>query len=105
MDYRENGLSPPESVRAATNRYFQSQDLFSDWIHSRCEIGPDCWDLTSNLFGSWKAFAQESNELVGRAGELNEKLDSAGYQTGRDNAHGRYCNGIRVKQNNGWNGS
>lgn len=38
LDWQTNGLIRPESVKKATEQYFEEQDLFSQWLQERCEV-------------------------------------------------------------------
>lgn len=101
LDYQSRGLAPPARVRAATADYFGVQDVFGAWLAESCEQGPDKWDPPSRLFASWKRYAEDSRERVGRQAEFTDRMEAAGFSQGR-NAGGRFWRGIAAKPGPGW---
>lgn len=97
LEWREGGLNPPPQVRAATTDYFDRQDVFAAWLEEHCEIGSDKWALPKELYASWKQYAEERRERVGRQSDFCNRMDAAGFSQPRDNRRGRYWLGISVK--------
>ena len=66
LDWQANGgLMKPASVLAATEEYFNDQDLFSQWLVEDCELDPGNNYKEANataLFKSWKSFATAARE-------------------------------------------
>jgi putative DNA primase/helicase len=75
----EQGLAPPESVRAATEAYLEAEDALNAWIEESCERDRSAWESSSALFASWKAWAERSGEFVGSKKCLGENLDARGF--------------------------
>jgi putative DNA primase/helicase len=100
LDWQRNGLVVPDSVLAATSAYFEGQDVFSDWLAEACqaEVGND-WlkGKPSELFASWSEFAKRSNLDPGSLVSFGDTLESRGFPRNRNNAEGRYHEGIRLK--------
>lgn len=99
VEYFRIGLSPPESVKAATETYLQDQDVFSQWLADNCETGPAYWETIQRLFTNWKGFAEGGNARAGTRNEFNDKMKSAGFQQERDGTkggRGRYWAGIKI---------
>ena len=97
LQYQLHGLAPSARVIEATKSYLESQDVFTEWRESECELGPDYWVSPTNLFTSWRQFAETSKEHVGTRRELKERLEAAGFRQKRDGDKGRYWTGIRAK--------
>ena len=98
VEYAErDGLDPPCSVVDATREYLQSQDVLHEWLAACCDFGPDYWETPALLFGSWRTWAKDANERIGRRTEFKTRMEAAEFQQGRDNARGRYWRGIRCK--------
>jgi putative DNA primase/helicase len=68
LEYQRIGLNPPQSVVAATDEYFLSQNTVAAWIEERCEVGEALWDLSSRLFASWREYAEKAMLIVERGG-------------------------------------
>jgi putative DNA primase/helicase len=65
VDWQREGLIRPESVKAATEEYFNDQDLFSQWLAEACDVDPGNKYKEANasaLFASWKSFALAAGE-------------------------------------------
>ena len=40
VEYQRTGLAAPESVRKATDEYFEEENTFHQWIEDCCEVDP-----------------------------------------------------------------
>lgn len=66
LDWQANGLVRPEVVLAATDEYFESQDLFGRWFEEQCDTSDKkAWTATKDLYASWAAYARRSGEEPG----------------------------------------
>lgn len=97
LNYQEMGLAAPDKVLEATSSYLDSQDIFTEWMESECEFGPDYWETPTLLFSSWRKFAESARERVGTRAILKERMEAKGYVQRRDGAYGRRWIGIKVK--------
>lgn len=80
LDWQENGLQRPASVTAATDAYFDAQDLVGQWLNECCTVepsNPHRWETSANLFKSWKSYAESAGEKPltqkGLAGHLHRR--------------------------------
>ncbi|WP_322884837.1 phage/plasmid primase, P4 family [Sinorhizobium medicae] len=99
QDWQENGLAIPETVKAATENYFDAQDVFSDWMADKCRAerdNPYLKGQPSKLFESWSAYAKANNIPVGTLKSFGDKLESKGFLRHRTKAE-RYHIGIELK--------
>jgi len=80
------GLQPPETVRAATQTYLEEEDALSQWISERCHVDANASAPLSELFASWKAWADAASEFIGSQKRFSQSLESKGYQ--RTRLHG-----------------
>jgi putative DNA primase/helicase len=96
LEYQVRRLDPPAKVREATASYFGTQDVFGAWLTECCDHGSDKWDTPTHLFASWKRYAENAREPVGRQAEFTDRLESAGFQQGRS-ASSRQWKGLSVK--------
>ena len=80
--YENEGLKPPVIVQEATNTYFESEDYFNDWVKACCELEANAYENPTNLFNSFKTFAEEINEPTGTNREFRYRLEKAGFTRG-----------------------
>lgn len=98
LEYQKQGLNPPEIVLHATEEYFNDEDVFTQWVSEKCEVGPDQWCPPSALFDSWRDYAYSNNFPAGTQKPFKQKLENAGFPQKKSSAKGgRYHEGIRVK--------
>lgn len=98
LDYLNQGLDAPERVKAATEAYFASQDIMSEFLSECCETGPDFWETPKLMFSAWREFAKGQGLLPGRQTEFRDKMEGSGMRHGRDNRRGRHWQGVRVRE-------
>jgi putative DNA primase/helicase len=68
LDWQANGLMRPAIIVEATNEYFNEQDLFGQWLGELCDVEPDTphkWENATDLFKSWKMYAEAAGEKTG----------------------------------------
>jgi putative DNA primase/helicase len=53
-EWQQHGLTPPDEVKAATERYMESEDILGDWINANCVMEGECdaSDAFKN-YGRW----------------------------------------------------
>ena len=90
------GLHPPQAVTSATEDYFESEDAVGAWIDERCERRLDSWELTKNLFSSWKEWAETAGERAGTRKRFVHALESRGFRCQRRH-NGRGIEGLSTK--------
>ena len=93
-DWHENGLQRPQAVIAATENYFDEQDLVGQWI-AECCIKQTRGGSPTELFKSWASFAQQNGEAPGTQKALAGALTKRGFRSMRD-SQGRYWEGISI---------
>ena len=95
LDWQERGLEPPEAVTAATDAYFASEDGFADWIAERCEEVRGQWSRSSDLFASWRDYAEKAGLHAGDTKRFHEEMEGRDFRFER-NKRGRFFVGLRV---------
>jgi putative DNA primase/helicase len=78
--WQEHGLVAPDKVRAATDAYFERQDVFAQWLAQETVAGAGLSDHQGRLFGSWTSFAKENGEEPGTSKTFAERLERAGFK-------------------------
>ena len=82
LDWRANGLVRPASVVAATESYFEDQDLMSQWLEDECDAEPGNefkWESVALLFGSWTAYCTKAAEKLGSTKSFGNQLLKRGF--------------------------
>ncbi|MDA0652759.1 MAG: phage/plasmid primase, P4 family [Proteobacteria bacterium] len=74
LAWQEQGLNPPTVVRDATSEYLDTQDAFSQWVDECCEPVSYSFEKQSDLFKSWKKWAEERGLESGTLNDLKDKL-------------------------------
>jgi putative DNA primase/helicase len=77
---REGTIEKPAAVTEATDSYFNSQDLLGEWTNDCCERDPHGWTGTTELFQSWRMWAEARQEYVGSVRGFSMKLDDRGWK-------------------------
>jgi putative DNA primase/helicase len=87
LQWQQMGLAPPQTVRAATDGYFEDHDTLQLWL-DECthDGGQHAFTRTADLFSSWKTWCEERNLESASAQILSEALVDRGFEKGRDNA-------------------
>ncbi len=87
LDWQKHGLIRPASVIAATDTYFEDQDLFSQWLSEACDAEPGNrykWEPTGELFASWTEFANKAGERPGSVKAFSAELTKRGFERGEE---------------------
>jgi putative DNA primase/helicase len=101
LDWQRNGLMRPASVTAATQSYFEDQDLFRQWLEDECELyqgNTYQWETSNDLFNSWSVYAKAAGEAPGSRRNFGPLMLRQGVRSYRTK-HVRGWSGIRLKSN------
>lgn len=99
LDWQKNGLQRPQCVKIATENYFADQDIFSQWIAECCEVDPIFSGQSSDLFNSWKKFAELNGILPGNSKTFSNDMEKRGFSKFRTNKSQRF-KGLCLKKSN-----
>lgn len=83
LQWLKDGLSAPETVTAATGAYLAEEDTVSRWIEDCCEVKKTLWTPATELFNSWRRWADSNQEPAGKQKEFSLALESRGYVSKR----------------------
>jgi putative DNA primase/helicase len=98
--YAEQRLAPPAIVTAATDEYFQDEDLFQQWLEDACERAPGAWEKPTPLYRSWSAYAEAAGERAGSQKAFGARLRTAGFEPGNSRGsdmRGRHWCGLKLR--------
>ncbi len=81
LEWQKTGLRPPPAVMAATDDYFEAEDALGRWIDERCQTGNKTFQAGSTeLFNSWKSWAEANGEYAGSMKRFSETLTTRGFE-------------------------
>jgi putative DNA primase/helicase len=81
LSWQEIGLAPPEIVTKATDEYFSDQDVVRQWLDECTEPAADtAFTPLTQLFASWKKWADERSIPPGGSNTLSEALVAKHYR-------------------------
>jgi putative DNA primase/helicase len=92
--WQREGLVAPKVVSDATDEYLGSENAIARWLEECCVKDPAAWTGTTELFGSWKFWAENNGEYIGSARRFAQMLGKEGYPQMR-RMHGRGFAGLR----------
>jgi putative DNA primase/helicase len=100
LTWQLDGLLPPKSVQAATESYFEDQDVFGEWLEEKCDTEPGNEFKTAtsvDLFGSWMVYAKAAGETPGSRKTFAALLRRKHFKPFRQHGGGRAWRGVRLK--------
>jgi putative DNA primase/helicase len=97
-DWFANGLTRPQAVIGATNRYFENQDMIGQWLGERCDVRPGAMGKAKDLFESWRQFASENGEMPGSQRAFGDVLEKRDFIRDRNSSIGRFHSGVDVRK-------
>ncbi len=80
LAWQQQGLNPPEAVRAATHEYFADEDPIQRWIDEVCVRDAQYTTPMLTLFRSWEDWAGARGEHVGNVKRLSQILLTKKYE-------------------------
>lgn len=78
--WQREGLSPPASVRAATDDYLGAEDTLAIWLRERCKTIGYGGTESSVLYRDWTSWALAAGEKPGSQKAFSQSLEAKGYQ-------------------------
>lgn len=102
--WQRDGLTRPETVKAATDDYFADQDAMAQWLDEHCDAEPTNHhksEASAELYKSYAAFAQRAGDDPGNAKTFAAALRQRGFVPYRTKLS-RGFRGIRLRRQEGW---
>lgn len=86
MGWQSHGLDAPRAVTAATNDYFETEDIFGQFLEANVEDDLTATKLDSDrLFGAWMAHAKKIEEAPRDKRWFLEEMRKRDYQSRKSN--------------------
>jgi P4 family phage/plasmid primase-like protien len=100
LDWRREGLPPPEEVRQATKAYRSEMDVLAAFLADCCVRGEDEEAFAGDLWGAWKRWSEETGEQTGSRKRFGGGLAERGFLNHRDSKTGRKVwSGLSLRPN------
>lgn len=97
-EWHKQGLNPPEAVRAATDEYLSAEDAIGTWMDECCGVDKIYTERKSDLYASWKTWAEVAGEFAGSQKAFSTELENRGFEQAREPGTGqRTFRGIALK--------
>ena len=80
LAWQQQGLNPPESVRAATHEYFKDEDPVQRWLDEVCVRDAQYTTPMLTLFRAWEDWAGARGEHIGNVKRLSQILLTKQYE-------------------------
>lgn len=98
--WQANGLEFPESVVNATREYRHDSDLLARFIEDSCVIDPSAKVQARKLYEAYRAWAEQSGEIVLSETAFGSRLRDRGFAKGH-RAQGNVYAGIGIGERDG----
>ena len=96
LDWQREGLAAPAVVKAATAEYLEAEDALATWIDDKCECSSQGKETSTDLFLSWKNWADAAGEPSGTQRRFSQKIEDRGFEKVKDR-YGRSFQGLRLR--------
>jgi putative DNA primase/helicase len=91
------GLNPPPAVTGASEAYFADEDMFGQWTEEAITADPFAFETSSELYASWKRWAEQAGLTPGSQKAFVQMLESQGHTQHRT-GKARGFKGIRLNR-------
>lgn len=95
LEWRRQGLNPPDVVSKATSEYRDDMDTMGRWLSDCCVEVHAAETAASDLYASYKEWAREKGHMTASARKLGEYLQSRSFQRVKKSCN--YYRGIGLK--------
>ncbi len=100
LDWQTHRLTCPAEVMSSTDEYFETQDVFGQWLLDECEVDQGNtykYDRSSDLFKSWSEYARANGEDAGNLKSFAARMKNKGFPPVQK-SWGRGYEGIRLRR-------
>lgn len=89
VEWQRDGLMVPSAVQAATAQYIESEDAFGLWLGECVQRRETAYELTADLFASWKTWADRAGEHPGSLKRFSQTMIDRGIEAKRQAKTGK----------------
>lgn len=95
--YCDEGLEPPEAVRAATDSYREQSDPLGEFLGDCCVVHDACTATAGDLYRAFERWARQAGELPLSKREFGARLALRGFEATRLSGGTRAWRGLGVQ--------
>jgi len=95
LEWQQDGLNPPEAVKAATASYRADEDVIGSFLADRTEADPQAVTLSKHLHGAYLQWCEENGEKQASRKAIGEALTERGFLADKRSI-GRVWLGVRL---------
>jgi putative DNA primase/helicase len=99
LDWQQGGLQPPDSIRAATDKYLDREDVITEWIGECCR--PLGQMTLTEAYCSYREWAERSGYLVVGRNTFGDQLEAHGVHRVEMRSRVRVFNGLSIASHRG----
>jgi putative DNA primase/helicase len=96
LEWQAGGLNPPERVRIAGEEYRQDSDRLTVFLADRCRAGPGEMAGNTDIYLSYKEWAEEAGEYAWSQRKLTQELKARGFVQDSRRDTGRCWRGLSL---------
>jgi putative DNA primase/helicase len=74
IQWQEQGLAPPDKVKAATQQYRRGEDVIGHFIEERCVLEFSAYTKAKKLYDEYKAWCEENGHRPLSGTKFGEKM-------------------------------
>jgi putative DNA primase/helicase len=108
LEWQEQGLGIPESVRAATEAYRNDMDVVGTFLDETCNVDPDrlalsdvldsdFMELGPALYRAYFGWCRDTGEYPVSRKAFGQRLEERGFQSKRRTGNQKYWFGLRLR--------
>ena len=102
LDWQQDGLRVPDTVRAATEGYRQEQDILARFLESATIRDPQAWVTAAALYGAYLAWCKKENEAAITQTAFGRRMGEYGYASDKGSKGARVWRGLRLTRTDEW---
>jgi putative DNA primase/helicase len=97
-DWKRQGLNPPESIKSATESYFDEMDVIQQFLEEECSFDKSAKASHGELFDRYVSLCKRRNENPLSSRGFSQKLQEKGYKKLRSTGGQIFWQGISLKK-------
>src|SRR5215218_4626847 len=99
LEWRREGLRPPEEVRKATGAYRAEMDVLAGFLAECCELDTGHWEYAKDLYECYKRWCDENGERPEPQRKFGGRLGERGFHRDRGGSRGAgIWRGVRLTE-------
>ena len=95
--WQDCGLNPPPIVKEATAEYLDAEDAIAAWMSECIDLGDSHFEFSTDLFQSWRDWAERARESVGTQKSFSQALLNRGFTQKRGTGGRKKFNGLLIR--------